>query len=109
MWVVDGNDDRLAALWPGGVADFEPDDPGLITALASARVQCEAYAPTLPADQEPPANYVHAQVLQARALIQAGVVDAAGDLAAGAGTIPTFAMDWSIKNLLRPKTRPVVG
>ena len=83
------------------------DDGVAVAVLTAAREQCEAFAPHVEADAVP-ARYRHAQVLQARQLAQAGVVQQ-GDTMPGAFPVTTFPMDWSVKALLRPPGPPRVG
>lgn len=105
-WITDPYDPRLAVLWPG--SEDYTDDLGF--PLNVARIQCERFAPVLAEDAVAPENYVAAQVLQARALLRAGIVGS-GDQAGGYGeTVTVFPMDWTVKNLLRPKKgRPYFG
>ncbi|PKQ22209.1 MAG: hypothetical protein CVT65_14520 [Actinobacteria bacterium HGW-Actinobacteria-5] len=106
-WITDPGDPRLVVLWPAA-EDYEPDDLGF--PLNVARIQCERFAPALAVDAPIPDNYVAAQVMQARALVRAGMVGS-GDQAGGYGdTVTVFPMDWNVKNLLRPrKGRPYFG
>ena len=109
-WITDPADPRLAVLWPGA-EDFylDPVDgseaPGawlLGFPLYNARIQCEEFAPALADGAPVPENYVAAQVLQARALVRAGIVgDGDHNGIAGEGVV-VFPMDWTVKNLLRP-------
>lgn len=86
-------------------------DRRLWVLLDIARTQVTDYAPALEPDQLPPIAYREAQLMQARNLWNASRVDAAG----GSGGDETFALtpfplDWTIKQLLRPKrARPVVA
>lgn len=97
--------EELPAVWPGAL---DVPEEGLALLLDAAREQCEAYAPRLAPDAPVPARYRQAQALQARALWQAGQTDQGGEIGGAGYQLPTFPMDWAIKNLLRPKTRPVV-
>lgn len=86
-------------------ADAPLDDQDLADLLSAAYEQCAAFAPVLTAEQiaSPPANYKLAQVMQARALyrsLKAGSGDTMGD---DGMTVTVFPMDWTVKNLLRPK------
>lgn len=108
MWIADGNDDRLAVLWPGAVEDYEPDDPGLAVLLASAAIWCAARAPRLDEGQDVPAHYVHAQALKARQLALAGQATPDSQLGGYGDQTTTYATDYQIVTILRPKTRPVV-
>ncbi len=105
-WILNGDDERLPELWPGGV-DLTPTALELV--LVAAREQCEAYAPVLADPDDPPARYILAQALQAKALSTAGFVGE-GDQMGGYGEgVTVYPMDWQVKNLLRPKQgRPFV-
>lgn len=117
VWLTP-DDPRLDAYWPGSLSE---DVAALDALLESARVQCEAYAPTITEANavrietddgrvyyEPPANYLHAQALQARALARAGITD--GDrIGFGDHAAPTFPMDWTVQRLLRPQTKPAIA
>ncbi|MFT3862043.1 hypothetical protein [Micropruina sp.] len=100
-----GSDDRLDVLWPGASDyGFDLDFP-----LQCAAIQCALFAPPIDDGAPVPDNYLAAQVLQARALVRAGIV---GDSdRAGLGeTVAVFPMDWTVKNLLRPKRgKPYFG
>ncbi len=105
-WITDASDPRLEILWPAAINI----DEGVEFPLYCARIQCEAFAPAIPDGQEAPENYVAAQVLQARALVRAGIAGS-GDQIGGPGqeTVTVYPMDWTVKQLLRPrKGRPIV-
>lgn len=106
-WITDPADPRLGVLWPGA-HDYDPDD--LELPLLAALQQCSDFAPALAPDALAPVNWVAAQALQTRALVRAGVVGS-GDQAGGYGeTVTVFPMDWTVKNLLRPKRgKPYFG
>lgn len=108
VWVTSPDDPRLVVLWAAGV-DY-PEEDGLGFVLNVARTQCAEFAPTLGPDDPIPDHYVAAQVMQARALVQAGIVGP-GDQAGGYGdAVTVFPMDWAVKNLLRPRRgRPYFG
>ena len=102
-WITYPYDPRLAVLWPGS-EDYEDS---LAFPLHVARIQCERFAPAVGATV--PENYVAAQVMQARALVRAGVVGS-GDQTGYGETVTVFPMDWTVKNLLRPKKgKPYFG
>lgn len=126
-WLKAG-DPRLETWWPSSMNQASEDVERL---LESARIQCEAYAPALAEDDprlvqveevgetgeptgrihtEPPANYLHAQALQARDLERAGISQPRTD-EFGYGESPRlFPMDWTVKALLRPPTgKPVIA
>lgn len=102
-WITDPADPRLAVLWPGS-EDYLDESGGstLGFPLYNAQIQCTEFAPALTEGQPVPENYVAAQVLQARALVRAGIVGD-GDRGGipGEGVV-VFPMDWTVKNLLRP-------
>lgn len=113
-----------APYWP--TCDLEPLE--LAALLTSARDQCEAYAPAVayaadvsgadvhssdlddvPINATVPESWRLAQALHARALYRSGIAGS-GDQIGGDGlTVTVFPMDWTVKNLLRPRAgRPVV-
>lgn len=103
-WVQSSNLDEL---WPGA-ADFTYGD--LQTPLLVAAIQCERFAPAVPYNQPLPKNYLAAQILQTRALVRAGVVGDRDDAGGFGETVTVFPMDWTVKNLLRPRRgRPYFG
>lgn len=83
------------------------DDLRLYSLLELARQQCAAFAPALAADARPPLEYRHAQLMQARNLINAGRAEGDGD---GDFVLRPFPLDWMVKQTLRPKSGiPAVG
>ena len=108
-WIVNTQDPRVTQLWPG-VGDGLGADDLLFFVFKVARIQCERFAPALPEGAAVPENYVAAQVMQARALVRAGITGS-GDQSGGYGeTVAVFPMDWTVKNLLRPRRgRPYFG
>ena len=104
-WLDAGNITEVRGYWPG--AD-EVDLDELALLLASARVQCAAFAPDLGDDVTVPANYRHAQVLQARALYRAGMAGSNDQIGLDGQSVTVFPMDWTVKSLLRPKRGPWV-
>lgn len=94
--------DTLSGLWP--------DSDNLATAdledvLATAHEQCLEYLPPEARNPETvPKRYRLAQVMQAKALARATVVGSDDNLAGDGITVTLFPMDWTVKNLLRPKT-----
>lgn len=83
------------------------DDVRLHMLLDLARQQVEAFAPTLDSDERPPANYRHAQLMQARNLLNAGRAEGEGE---GDFVLRPFPLDWMVKQTLRPKSGvPAVG
>lgn len=107
-WFTEDDLEDVRHYWPG-VDEVFPDGLGVL--LASARIQCEAYAPALAEGAGVPDNYRHAQTLQARALWRAGEARTADNMGGAEGmTVTVFPMDWTVKRLLRPQRgRPRVG
>lgn len=83
----------LQAMW---ATQLDPDD--LAEHLAAAHAQCVMFLGTDPA---PTPRLRLAQTLQARALVRSGY--AAADDSIGMDSVTVFPMDWTVKNLLRPK------
>lgn len=104
-WIANRDDERLTELWDGH-ADLS--DAALVMVLDAARTQCQEFAPALANPDEPPAHYVVAQVLQARALTRAGFVGSNDQVGGFGETVTVYPMDWQVKALLRPKKAPVV-
>lgn len=92
-----------------------PSAPGfdawLHVLLETAKQQVLDYAPALAAGQHPPANYQHAQLLQARNSWNAAMVDpSTGGLGEDSFIITPHPLDWHIKQVLRPKRAvPTIG
>lgn len=102
-WLLNVDDDRLPDLWPAFV-DLTEDVVEM--ALTAAREDCQTFAPPLTDPDNPPASYVIAQAMQARAIARAGFVGS-GDQMGGYGEgVTVYPMDWHVKQLLRPKKRP---
>jgi hypothetical protein len=80
------------------------DDAYLQDLLDVARIQCEAYAPALAAEETAPANYLLAQVMQARNLLNAQQSDPSSTSDGELFIIRPYPMDNVVKNLLRPAT-----
>lgn len=104
-WLGAGNITEVRGYWPG-VDEVDLDELALL--LASAQVQCAAFAPDLGDDVTVPANYRHAQVLQARALYRAGMAGSNDQIGLDGQSVTVFPMDWTVKSLLRPKKGPWV-
>lgn len=79
-------------------------DSWLYEVLWTAKHDVLAYAPELAEGQRPPLNYRRAQLMQARNLWNAGKVDPATG-AAGEDTfiLRPYPLDWTVKQVLRPK------
>lgn len=100
--VDEGLQEQIATVWSGV---YDVDLEGLAIVLAAAKTQCEQYQRA----DIPGENKFLAQVYQARALVRAGYSGTDGELYNGdAPTVTLFPMDWTVKNLLRPK-RPLGG
>ncbi len=101
-WLTPSNVTMVARYWPGAV-DLDLDE--LAALLASAAVQCDAYAPQV---EVAPDNYLHAQCLQARALYRSTMAGSGDQIGIDGQAVQVFPMDWTVKNLLRPKRGPWV-
>ncbi|GAA2172421.1 hypothetical protein GCM10009846_10290 [Agrococcus versicolor] len=86
------------------------DDARLFDLLAVAREQCEAYAPVLPLGAPVPLRYRQAQLLQARNVWNASRTDpGASTMGADGFQVTVYPLDWTVQQMLRPRTRPVVA
>jgi len=87
-------------------ADVPVDEAVLASYLQAAYEQCVEYLPPVDLNPYPdpiPARFVQAQIMQARALFRSNVAGS-GDTLGGDGlTVTVYPMDWTVKNLLRPK------
>lgn len=84
--------------WP----EASTEDERVYRLLHTARIQCEQFAPDYAG--RAPETYRQAQLLQARALWASGAVSQGDQFGDGAGlSVTVFPMDWTVKNLLRPK------
>jgi hypothetical protein len=91
--------------WPDAPLDLTY----LYSILRSAKIQCIDYAPMLDVLDPIPANYVQAQLMQARG-IYTSFISNQNDNIDGQFPVRVFPMDWNIKALLRPKSgKPRVG
>lgn len=84
-------------------ADAPLDDVFLYQILESAKVQCVEYAPAIAAGAVIPANYLQAQVMQARALYQSVIANQNDNIGVEGFTVRVFPLDFTIRALLRPK------
>lgn len=80
--------------------DLEDDD--LTSLLQAAYEQCEAFAPAVTGTLVPE-SYVLAQVMQARAIYRSTQSGRDDQIGVDGLTVTVFPMDWTVKNLLRPK------
>jgi len=84
-------------------ADAPLDDIFLAQILDAAKLQCLAYAPTLAAGALVPVNYLHAQLMQARALYQSVIANQQDNVGIEGFQVRVFPLDFTIRALLRPK------
>lgn len=84
-------------------ADAPYDDILLHQILDSAKAQCIAYAPAIPAGEHPPINYIQAQLMQARALYQSVIANQNDNVSIEGFSVRVFPLDFTIRALLRPK------
>lgn len=91
--------DSARAQW----ADAPADDRALYELLHVARHAVVEYAPALADGEAIPLNYVNAQLMQARNILNAARVDSGGELGDGTFTSKPFPLDWEVKQILRPK------
>jgi hypothetical protein len=96
------------AQWADAV-DMDNDE--LTQYLASAYEQCVEFAPELAEGQTTiPQRLVQAQVMQARAIWRSLSAGDNNQLGPGEFAVTVYPMDWTVKNLLRPKRAvPRVG
>ena len=106
---IDPEADGLFAEW----RDAPSDDAVLARYLGAAHEQCLEFLPHhrdaagawVPRVPDPvPDRLKLAQLLQARALYNAVVTGSGDQQGEGALAVTVFPMDWTVKNLLRPKT-----
>lgn len=101
----------IPTYWP--LCPFDVEDEGdaaeLTALLAVAQAQCEAFAPALAEGDVVPERYRMAQAMQARALQRSGTVGSGDQFGAEGFTVTIWPMDWTVKALLRPAGKPVVG
>lgn len=90
------------AYWPSE-SSGDLTDAERARLLEAARVQCEAYAPTLAVDAVVPETHRLAQAYQARALYRSGQAGSRDQIGGDGLAVTVFPMDWTVKNLLRPR------
>jgi len=71
--------------------------------LELSRQQVEAYAPSLLIGAPVPASYREGQIMQARNLLNAGLVDPSGGIGEDDFVLRPYPLDWMVKQVLRPK------
>lgn len=82
-----------------------PDGELLASYLDAAYEQCVEYLPP-ETDLDPetvPARWPKAQLMQARALYRAVAAGSGDQIGADGMTVTVFPMDWTVRNLLRPR------
>lgn len=99
--------DDLEDYWASAGEEAEYGDLELL--LISARQQCERFAPALAEGQDVPERYRQAQALQARALWRSQKAGSGNTIGGDEYGVTVFPMDWTVKALLRPPGKPVVG
>ena len=115
-WLTAGNMTMVSRYWPGA-SDLDPAE--LDALLTSAAIQCDAYAPAVTTttlvdgveteiEGYAPENYLHGQVLQARALYRSTMAGSGDQIGVDGQAVQVFPMDWTVKSLLRPKKGPWV-
>jgi len=80
-----------------------PSGDELRILLASAYAQCLAFAPELATGAAVPDNYKLAQFFQTKALYRSQLAGSGDQIGADGMSVTVFPMDWTVKNLLRPK------
>lgn len=80
-----------------------PSDYRLFQILELARQQVIAFAPSLESDAPIPANYREGQLMQARNLLNACLVDPSGTTGGEDFVLRPFPLDWMVQQVLRPK------
>lgn len=71
--------------------------------IVAAKTQCLNFAPALPVGADVPESYRLAQAMQTRALWRSQKAGAGNQIGADGMAVTVFPMDWTVKNLLRPK------
>ena len=93
------DDVRARTSW----ADAPDDDVTLYEVLEAARVACINWAPALPEGELPPANYLIAQLMQARSVWNSVKSGPGDQIGADGFTVRVFPLDATVKAQLRPK------
>ena len=93
--------------------DAPYDDAELSTYLEVGKSQIIAYGPQLVADEIAmtgcvPENYRLGQIMQARNLWNAAKMDPAGSIGGDGFSFQPFPLDWTVKQIIRPKTARAV-
>lgn len=89
----------------GDWADAPDDDDTLADLLATARTECETYAPAEADPQHPGAHACRvAQLLHARNIWNASLAaPSSGDFGEGSFQITVHPLDWAVTQRLRPQ------
>jgi len=96
----------IPSFWP----DYPADEDALQAVLDAAQGQCEAFAPEVDdPSMTDSARFRQAVIMQARALYRSATSGGGDQVGAEGFTVTVFPMDWTVKALLRPARRPVVG
>jgi hypothetical protein len=100
--------DQARAMWVNGAPESDGD---LFRLLVVARTQVEAFAPALAVGATVPEHYRLGQSMQARNIWNAATVSpSTGDMEMGGMSFVVHPLDWTVKQLLRPKRAvPWVG
>jgi hypothetical protein len=97
--------------WPDAPVDEDGGTSRLSTILEAAKDAVLSYAPeqeVVPVDI--PAGWREAQLKQAQNIWNASKASPSGDFDGGQYGLSTFPLDWSVRQLIRPKRgRPVIG
>lgn len=102
-WLTADDAELLGHLWPDAPVGADV----LELYLDAAREACEAYAPPVPTAGVP-SSWRIAQAYQARNTYNAGAAAPGGDLDGGGYGITAYPLDWTVRQLLRPKTTGIV-
>lgn len=109
--------------WEDAPYDEDEGDTSLIEILAVAQAAVLAFAPDLTGttfiengyivnadDATVPTNYRNAQLMQARNIWNSSKASPTGDFDGGQYGLTTFPLDWSVRQILRPKRgKPVIA
>ncbi|MBT1676008.1 hypothetical protein [Curtobacterium aurantiacum] len=93
------DDVRARTSW----ADAPDDDVTLYEVLEASRVACINWAPALAEGELPPANYLIAQLMQARSVWNSVKSGPGDQIGADGFTVRVFPLDATVKAQLRPK------
>lgn len=97
-------EEELVVGWWPEAGDLDPEV--LTSYLLAAWEQCVAYLPPkwlIPYPPVIPESWVQAQIMQARALHRSNVAGSGDQLGGDGFGVTVYPMDWTVKNLLRPR------